>query len=199
MALLDMFGVELSLSSNEELILEFMDAVEMNDWHAVLTLWKQRPGLVNCGEGTCEGTPLHLCAETGNREMMELLLALGANPDIVDHWKCTPVHTCSGKGRCSVAEAKAAAATHTLLADHPECLQLLIERGANLNQHTSLGSTPAHWAAYNGAPLRRRFGCFPDASLHECRLRPLLVRAGARWLPNRNPRLFELLCGSSRR
>jgi hypothetical protein len=52
-------------------------------------------------------TPLHEAAQTGNVKMAQLLLGLGADPDLRSEWGVTPLESARQHGRKAVAELMA--------------------------------------------------------------------------------------------
>ncbi|MBC8160103.1 MAG: ankyrin repeat domain-containing protein [Roseiflexaceae bacterium] len=78
-------------------------------------------------------TPLGLAAFFGHEDVADLLLGLGASPDIAsrNEQRVAPLHS-------------AAAGQHLAIA------QLLIDRGADVNVRQQGGFTPLHAAAQNG-------------------------------------------------
>ena len=71
------------------------------------------PHLINFNEPNEGDTALHIAATANNDEMLELLLELGAHPDVVDF-----------KGRSAVVRAAEFG--------HVQCLQKLAKRGADM-------------------------------------------------------------------
>lgn len=43
-------------------------------------------------------TPLHLASLHGHLEIVEFLLDNGADPNMLDDWRCTPLHNAAGAG-----------------------------------------------------------------------------------------------------
>ena len=66
------------------------------------------------------GTPLHLAADNGHKEIVELLIAKGADVNAKNKGGSTPLHEAKTK----------------------EVGELLIVEGANVNAKNSLGRTP---------------------------------------------------------
>jgi hypothetical protein len=78
---------------------------------------------------------LHTATEKGLLEMVTILLAAGANPNLLDDEENTPIHWAF----ISEAHADGAAVTAAL-----------IDAGANLNAQNKSGLTPLHIAAGKG-------------------------------------------------
>jgi hypothetical protein len=85
---------------------------------------------VNAKGGWMDGTPLHYAAMEGHKEIVELLLANGADVNTKDDG-VTPLHFAAS-------------------GDHKEIAELLIANGADVNAKGGDEATPLHWAAYNG-------------------------------------------------
>ena len=87
-------------------------------------------GMVNViGEDNCLQTPLNWAAKRGHKEMTQLLIQCGGDPNVADYDGDTPLHDAASKG-------------------HKEVVQLLIEHGADPNVPDIDGLTPLYWVAY---------------------------------------------------
>jgi len=75
--------------------------------------------------------PVHAAATQGDREMMQLLLERGADPNARQQMDYTPLHSSAGRG------------------DH-ETARLLVSRGADAHAKSSDGKTPADVARERG-------------------------------------------------
>ena len=90
--------------------------------------------VVGCGvdpnvrEDNYGATPLHVAAEYGYSEIVEVLLEHGATPNIRDKDGRTPLHYAAMFGNSKVVE-------------------VLLEHGADPNIRNKYGSTPLHYAA----------------------------------------------------
>ncbi len=71
-----------------------------------------------------------LLLQKGHREVVELLLAKGADIKAVDNNGYTPLHWAAQKG-------------------HREAVELLLSKGADMKAGTYSGWMPLHLAAYN--------------------------------------------------
>ena len=106
------------------------DAVEKGNIEAV----KQHIAAgtdVNAMGGMSGGTPLTFAAIEGHKEIVELLIAKGADVEVADLLSATPLHRAASWG-------------------HKEIAELLITKGANVNAEDKWGNTPLHLAAYKG-------------------------------------------------
>jgi ankyrin repeat protein len=77
-------------------------------------------------------TPLHLAAESGRKDIAELLLTKGAEANLTDHQGRTPLHLAA-------------------LGDHREVAELLLAHQADANAKATGGKTPLHSAAQTGS------------------------------------------------
>jgi len=68
-------------------------------------------------DGSAESTPLHLAAESGARDAVELLISRGANVNAVNNFQRTPLFWARKAGKTDVAELLAA---HGAVADPSE-------------------------------------------------------------------------------
>ena len=75
---------------------------------------------------------LHLAAQAGKRQLVDILLRLGANPRVADHARGrTPLHYAAAVG-------------------HTSSMQALLEGGANAGAADAAGATALHLAAQAG-------------------------------------------------
>ena len=79
--------------------------------------------------GSRGSTALHWAAEKGHTNILQFLLARGANVEVKDDEGNTPLLTSNG---------------------HLDIAQLLLEHGAEVNVQDRLLFTPLHWAAHFG-------------------------------------------------
>jgi len=82
----------------------------------------------NVREDDKGATPLHVAAEYGYSEIVEVLLEHGADPNIRDKYGETPLHVAAAFGNSKVVE-------------------VLLEHGADPNARDDYGATPLHYAA----------------------------------------------------
>ena len=86
-------------------------------------------------------TVLHIAAELGKPEVVKFLLKINANwKDQQDYNGCTPLHACSSSNHMGAMD----------------CMNILIEHGADIEMKDNMGLTPVHKAAF-GKNLFRKF------------------------------------------
>ncbi|KAL3153955.1 hypothetical protein ABBQ32_013515 [Trebouxia sp. C0010 RCD-2024] len=83
-------------------------------------------------------TALHIAAENGHPELVEILLSHGTRVDSINLQGCTPLHTAAAQ-------------------DQPESLRLLLTHGADTAAVDSLGRTALHHAAAAGSTAKVHF------------------------------------------
>ncbi len=76
-------------------------------------------------------TPLHIAAAAGNKGMVGLLLAEGADVNAIDKNGWTPLHMAVQEGSNELTE-------------------LLLSKGADPNAKNNVGTAPLHWATFYG-------------------------------------------------
>jgi ankyrin repeat protein len=81
--------------------------------------------------GYAAADPLHECAKEGDIQKVNLLIAQGADVNIIDENGLTPLHCAADQG-------------------HKKVVELLILKGANVNAVTPHGYTPLGMAAAAG-------------------------------------------------
>jgi len=91
-------------------------------------------------------TPLHLSALWNHTLTATVLIDFGAHLDSLDQEAASPLHFAAERGR-------------------KEMLELLLQRGATMNNH-QWTETPLHWAAHKGFPVMaeilKKYGCSLD-------------------------------------
>lgn len=115
----------------EKATTNFFYAVEKGNIEQVKTLLTGNPNLVNAKYILNGATPLHNAAFNNNKEMVELLLANGADVNAKDNGGQTPLFYSIYIGKKTTAE-------------------LLLAHGADVNAKDVGGMTPLHWATSHG-------------------------------------------------
>jgi len=119
---------------------------------------------VNTKDDQLNWTALHWVAFTGHQDVIELLLAKGANVNAKDEWNDVPLHYAAVAGKSDLVGlllAKEAEVNSkddsgkTPLHDaatqgHQEVVEMLIAAGADVNAKDQDGRTPLHQAARKG-------------------------------------------------
>ena len=93
-----------------------------------------------------EATPLLMAADRADAPFMRVLLELGADPFLANAENSTPLMAAAGLGTANPLEE---AGTE---AEALEAVQLLLDRGAGLNEVDNNGHTPMHAAAEGSFP-----------------------------------------------
>jgi ankyrin repeat protein len=109
---------------------EIHDAARNGDLEKVKALLKDNPDLVFSKDGF-GWTPLHWAADTGHKDVAELLLANKADATAKNNLGDTPLHWAAWRGQKAVAE-------------------LLLTNKADANAKNNFGDTPMHWAGWQG-------------------------------------------------
>jgi ankyrin repeat protein len=96
--------------------------------------------------GSEEATPLLMAADRADAPFMRVLLELGANPFLPNADGSTPLMAAAGLGTANPLEE---AGTE---AEALEAVQVLLDRGANIDEVDNNGDTPMHSAAEGNFP-----------------------------------------------
>ena len=139
-------------------------AAKSGDLEKVKALLKANPDLVSSKDDKFGGTPLHLAAATGHKDVAELLLINKADVNAQDNNSNTPLHVAAFYGQKEVLElllankanvnAKESDGTTPLLVavqhGYKDMAELLLASKADVNAEDNYGSTPLHAAARHG-------------------------------------------------
>ena len=101
------------------------------------------PGRI-CRQGA---TPFFLAAYTGDLAMLQLLLELGADPNIKNAEGCTPLLAAAGVDDLSSGDEPAATDAEAVAV-----VEFLLQHGADINAIDENGETAMHGAAYANRP-----------------------------------------------
>jgi ankyrin repeat protein len=105
------------------------DAVIAGDISWVMKFLDNDESLANA-KSADRKSPLHVAANTGNKQITSLLLSAGSNPNAQDLRGYTPLHNAASRG-------------------HKEIVELLLEASAAINPTARDGSTPLMLAMKN--------------------------------------------------
>lgn len=109
----------------------FHDAAGSGDLEKVKAMLKDNPNLVFSRIVNLGDTPLHAAAGHGHKHVVELLLAKGADVNVVDQNGQTPLHDTAGNG-------------------HTDVVRLLLAKGADVHAKMHYDLTPLHMATIHG-------------------------------------------------
>lgn len=98
------------------------------------------------GLSEVDATPFLLACQTGDLDLMKVLLELGADPKIANADDCTPLLAATGMEVPAPGEEPASEE------DSIAAAKLLLELGADINHADKNGETVMHCAAYKSAP-----------------------------------------------
>lgn len=114
---------------------------------------------------TCRAADLHSAVRSGDRALVEQILAKGVSPNEHDSLGGTPLHDAAWSGDIGIltllldrkadvnAKHREAGSTplhYAIITNHRDAVELLISRGADVNAAPASGSTPLHLAANRG-------------------------------------------------
>jgi ankyrin repeat protein len=151
------------------LYLDILKASVEGNVEKVKNLLQEDPTLVLRAKDACGWTPLHMAAMDGHRELAELLLANGADPNAKDNWGLTPSENALREGHQSIAQMirnspKRDVPPQSVLGQPgtvrifdavrsgnvSRVRQLLAEDPYFIRARDKAGNTALHWAAYLG-------------------------------------------------
>jgi ankyrin repeat protein len=122
--LLKKLGAEEVKEYDRELDESLLQAISEGDIDEVKSLISEGANIYTRQWG---GTTLHIAAQVGHKQIVELLIATGANVDAKDVADNTPMHCAASGG-------------------HRDVVELLFVKGANINAMQAQGWTPLHEA-----------------------------------------------------
>lgn len=134
---------------------EFFQAIQKGKIRSIKKLLSKQPALLLLGHWK-HGKQLHAAAETGRKDVVELLLAHGADVNVKDLHGETPLHkaVCGGHGQAveSLLAAKAdinaedscksTPLREAVTSKRPDMVSLLLAQGASVNVALQNGETP---------------------------------------------------------
>jgi len=151
---------------------DIYDAAKVCKVERVEALLKANPGLLSSKDHKYGRTPLHWAALYGNKDVVELLLAKGANVNATDNDRMTPLHLVAKNDQKETAKLMLETATLLLASNadvnavdfpfgdtplhkaaggrHEEMVELLLANKADINSQNGSGWTPLHIAASEG-------------------------------------------------
>ena len=150
--------------NNEQAVPILMDVVVSNQYTMLIDLLANSSFDVSHTFGRVQRTFLHIAANCGHFECVNVLLRRGCNPDIQDIAGSTALHLAArnGKRRCvekllefranvDIAGNDGATALHWLAVNgRDEILKLLLQYNSDVNLEDGQGHTALHAAARNG-------------------------------------------------
>ena len=108
-----------------------IEAAERNECARMKRILALRPHLVNTRDKFGR-TPFHIATERSYKDLMQILLAGGADINAADRGRKTPLYAACGRQ------------------GHAGIVTFLLDNGANVNAATASGDTPLHRAATSG-------------------------------------------------
>lgn len=118
-------------SDNEQAVRILLDLTVSNQYDTIADLLTNSTFNVNYAFGRVRKTLLHIAANCGHYECLNVLLKRGCNPDVQDISGCTALHLAARNGQ-------------------KKCVEKLLESGANPDIAGKDGATALHWLAVNG-------------------------------------------------
>jgi ankyrin repeat protein len=148
--------------SHNAAITQIMEQAEVGNLEGVKAKLRVQPALLNIRDGDGR-TPLHRAAESGNMELLEMLVEMGAIVNAENEQGHIPLHFGAFAGHVdslSMLLDKGAWIDHIgkdgCVPLHFACgqgkleaIEYLVERGANLKISNNKGEFPLHWALRN--------------------------------------------------
>jgi ankyrin repeat protein len=149
-----------SASKNSPKTKDIRELIRLGDLKSLRSRLKKQPALATDWK-RYEVSPMHVAAETGRKEVIELLLAHGARVDEVG--TCTPLFAAAANGHKNVVElllSRGAEVNTGRRSEKPlhvassrgdkDVVEVLLAHGAEINAEDSIDWTPLHYAVQDG-------------------------------------------------
>jgi len=154
---------ELFLRHGGNLGVEVFDAATQGDLGKMKSLLANDPELVKAKDPVRQWTPLFWAVEKGHKEVIDFLIASGADVDARDKYAGSPLYRAAAYGDEKVVESLLAngadanavdiygrTALHgAASAGRKDIVEFLIANHANVNAKDNSGHTPLYWAFHN--------------------------------------------------
>jgi len=141
-------------------------AIAHGDAKDVLALLEDKEAQPNC-TNVNGATPLHFAVYYQNKEILELLIKYGANPNVKEYYDvgfCTPLHRAIERNNYELCKILLAAGADPNIQEKngftalhyaarkgfADIVKLLLDSGVDVNKRDSFGNNASYWAKAGG-------------------------------------------------